>query len=160
RRASDSGAAAGRPGRRLSTALVRMAASRVMRFWFEPAPPDNLAICRGLFYSGLFLAYLQEDFARWGTVSRAFWMPMPAFSALHLTPLGPSALSALQTIWRISLLSSAIGWYSRPSMIVAAAVGFYLLGLPHNFGQAYHFDAVLAIALGVMACSRAGDAWS
>jgi hypothetical protein len=45
-------------------------------------------------------------------------------------------------------------------MTVAAVLGTYLLGLPHNFGQTYHFDALLVIALGVLACSRAGDACS
>lgn len=137
-----------------------MLLSRILRFWFEPAPPRNLAICRVLFYSGLLVAFSTEDFSSWGSVSRAFWMPLPAFAVLHLKPLGAAAIDTLQTIWRVALMTSAVGWHSSASMAVAAALGFYLLGLPHNFGHVYHFDAALVIALGVMACSRAGDACS
>jgi predicted DCC family thiol-disulfide oxidoreductase YuxK len=39
-------------------------------------------------------------------------------------------------------------------------LGLYLLGLPHNFGQTYHFDAAILFAFGVLAFSRCGDAWS
>jgi hypothetical protein len=45
-------------------------------------------------------------------------------------------------------------------MTIAFALGVYLLGLPHNFGQTYHFDALLVLAMGILACSRAGDAFS
>jgi hypothetical protein len=36
----------------------------------------------------------------------------------------------------------------------------YRLGLPHNFGKVHHFDAMVVLTLGVLAFSRAGDAWS
>src|SRR4030095_11795292 len=55
---------------------------------------------------------------------------------------------------------SPIGFFSRPSMVVSFAAGSYLLALPHNFGQTYHFDAMLVFVLGALALSRAGDAWS
>jgi hypothetical protein len=45
-------------------------------------------------------------------------------------------------------------------MWVAAVLGLYLLGLPHNFGQTFHFDALLALTCVVLAFSRAADAWS
>jgi hypothetical protein len=66
----------------------------------------------------------------------------------------------LQALWRAALALSAVGFFTRASMTVSAALGFYLLGLPHNFGHTFHFDAALVIACGVLACSRAGDAWS
>jgi len=104
--------------------------------------------------------YIGEDFSAWGAVSDAYWLPMPLFSALHLAPLAPDVLRALQLVWRVALVLSAIGLYTRASTIVASVLGVYLLGLPHNFGQTYHFDALLVIAMIVLACSRAGDAWS
>jgi hypothetical protein len=145
------------PGRALD---VTTAASRLLRFWFEPSSAVDLAVCRVVFYTGLFLAYWPVDFSLWGDVSSAFWMPLPAFSSLHLAPLSPPRLDAVQTIWRVALLTSALGWCSTLSMATAAALGFYLLGLPHNFGHVFHFDALLVITLAVMACSRAGDALS
>lgn len=130
------------------------------RFWFEPTSATDLGICRMLFYSGLFLFYLPVDFSEWGHVSTAFWMPLPVFSLFHLGPASAAALESLATVWRIALILSAVGLFTRSSTIVAALIGFYLLGLPHNFGHTYHFDALLVLALGIMAFSRAGDAWS
>jgi hypothetical protein len=129
-------------------------------FWFEPSLPTNLAVSRVLFFTGLLVFYWNEDFSAWGSVSRAFWMPVPAFEALHLSPLSTGALAIVQPVWRAAVALSAIGLFTRASMCIAFALGFYLLGLPHNFGHVYHFDALLVITMGVLACSRAGDAWS
>jgi predicted DCC family thiol-disulfide oxidoreductase YuxK len=143
---------------------MRLRAGRLVAawnaFWFEPATPTDLGVCRVLFYTGLFLFYWPVDFGEWGQVSRAFWMPLPVFSLLHLGPFSTPVLENLSTIWRLSLALSAVGLFTRSSMIVAAMLGFYLLGLPHNFGHTYHFDALLVLALATMAASRAGDAWS
>jgi hypothetical protein len=87
-------------------------------------------------------------------------MPVPVFDALHLRPLSPDALAVIQMCWRAARAFSAVGLLTRLSTIVAFGLGFYLLGLPHNFGHVYHFDALLVLTIGIMACSHAGDAWS
>src|SRR5436190_5490018 len=133
---------------------------RWLQFWFAPASPINLGVSRLLFFAGVLVMYASEDFSAWGAVSSAYWLPMPLFDALHLRPIHQSAISALEAIWRVSLVLSAAGFVSRVSMTVAALLSVYLLGLPHNFGQTYHFDALLVIAMGVFAVSRAGDAFS
>lgn len=131
-----------------------------MRFWFEPSLPTNLGISRALFFGGVFAIYFAEDYTAWGDVSDAFWLPIPLFSALHLNAFSPQVLGALETVWRIALALSAIGLFSRVSMMIAFVLSAYLFGLPHNFGQTYHFDALLVIVMGVLACSNAGDAYS
>src|SRR5262245_9912721 len=143
--------------------MTRMAAALVRawhRFWFDPTSATDLGVGRMLFFAGLFLFYLPVNFSEWGHVSRAFWMPLPVFSLFHLGPVSAAALESLSTLWRIALVLSALGLFTRSSMIVAAVLGFYLLGLPHNFGHTYHFDALLVLALAIMAVSRAGDACS
>jgi hypothetical protein len=135
-------------------------ARRAIGYWFEPAPPTDLAVSRVLFYIGLLVFYWREDFSAWGAVSRAFWMPMPAFEVFGLQPPTVDAIAVAQVVWRMSLALSAVGLFSRASMVVASALGFYLLGLPHNFGHVYHFDALLVIAMVTLACSRAADACS
>jgi len=133
---------------------------RLTNYWFEPAAPTNLCASRVLFYSGLLVLYWSEDFRNWGSVSQAFWLPLPAFQALGLRPLSVDSLNVIQVVWRTALALSAIGLFTRVSMIVACVLGFYLLGLPHNFGHVFHFDALLVIAMVTLAFSRAGDAWS
>jgi hypothetical protein len=134
--------------------------SRWSRFWFTPSSPVDLGVSRLFFFTGVFAIYTREDFSAWGAVSDAFWLPLPLFTILHLKPLSPDVLGALQVVWRVALVLSAVGLFTRISTIVASLLGAYLLGLPHNFGQTYHFDAVLVIAMCVLACSRAGDACS
>ena len=130
------------------------------KFWFASSRPTDLGVARALFYAGVLIMYALEDFSGWADVSRAFWMPMPLFEALGLEPLSSSALQAAEVIWRVALVLSAIGLFSRISMTVAAFLSLYLLGLPHNFGHVYHFDATLVIIAFILACSRAGDAFS
>jgi len=139
---------------------VRAAARAWTRFWFKPSQPDDLGVARVLFFSGLLAIYGFVDVGGWGRVSPAFWMPLPLFHALHLGAAGPAVLELVRQIWLVSLAASAIGFHTRPSMVVAFLLGTYLLGLPHNFGHTFHFDATLVIAMGILACSRAGDAWS
>jgi hypothetical protein len=129
-------------------------------FWFSPERPDNLGLCRALFYGLLLVFYAGGSWAEWAEVSPAFWFPIALFKRLHIPVLSAPVLVALSLIWKASLLTSALGLFSRTSAAVAALGGFYLLGLPHNFGKTHHFDAMVVLILGLLAVSRAGDAFS
>jgi hypothetical protein len=48
----------------------------------------------------------------------------------------------MQALWKLSLLLACFGCFTTVSTGMAALLGTYLLGLPHNFGQTYHFDAI------------------
>jgi len=140
--------------------MFREIRERWMRFWFEPSEPTDLGVSRLLFFSILFLFYLPQDFSGWATVSSAFWAPTTFFKLLHVPVLSEFALMALQIIWKLALLLVAIGLWTRVSLMTSAALGFYLLGLPHNFGKTHHFDALIVLVMAGLAFSRCGDAWS
>lgn len=130
------------------------------RYFFDPVSPVDLGISRALFY-GLALAYyLPQDFSEWGTVGPEFWMPIPLFKYLFLPLLPPSVIAVLQIIFKVGLGMAAIGLWTRPAMAVTFVCAAYLLGLPHNFGHVQHFDTLPVLVFGILACSRAGDAWS
>jgi hypothetical protein len=129
-------------------------------FFFEPGSALNLGICRALFFGSLFLWQLRHDFSPWGAYSDVFWMPIWLFQTLHLPHLSQPVVWWMQSIWKASLLFSAVGLFSRPAMTVAFVLGTYLMGLPHNFGQTQHFDTLVVFASGALALSRAGDACS
>lgn len=130
------------------------------RFWFEPASPVNLGVCRALFYGAFFLFYLPYDFAPWGEVSPVFWFPRSYFRWLHLPLLSPEAIGWLQAAWKAALALSCIGLWTRASTAASLLLGAYLLALPHNFGKIYHFDAMVLFILGILAFSPCGDGWS
>ena len=133
---------------------------RWMRFWFEPVEPLNLGICRVLFFGAFFLFYLPQDFSAWAEISDSFWMPILLFKILHLPVLSSGLLVVFQNIWKVSLALSCLGLFTRASTVSSFVLGVYLLGLPHNFGETHHSDALVIIVLGIMALSRCGDGCS
>lgn len=139
---------------------MRRVARAWHRFWFTPVPATDLAVSRIVFFGGLALFYLPQHFAIWSDVTPALWQPIWLFERFNLPVLSAPMILALEIVWKASLVTSAIGLLTPVSIATSAVLGTYLLGLPHNFGQTYHFDAVLVLAFWILAFSRAGDAYS
>jgi hypothetical protein len=130
------------------------------RYWFTPETAEYLALIRVVCYGLLFLIYLPLDDRGWTQVSPVFWMPISAFHILSGPPRDPALIGILQILWKVSLLTSALGLVSRCSMAAAAALGFFLLGLPNCFGKIHHLDGFPVLLLIVLALSRSSDALS
>lgn len=128
--------------------------------WLRPVPPANLAACRIGFFGLLLLLTATVDWSDWAAVPDAFWFPIPITRALELPRAGQPALVALALAFRLSVLTSALGLFTRLSTVVALFTGAYLFWLPHNFGKIHHSDAVILFSLLILACSRCGDAIS
>jgi hypothetical protein len=131
-----------------------------MAFWFEPAMPTNLAVSRIVVYGPLAVFYFLHDYSVWGGVTSALYQPIWLFKTLHLPVFSATVLDVMQNIWKLSLVMAAVGFLTTASCMVSAVLGLYLLGLPHNFGQTYHFDAAIVFTFAVLALSRCGDALS
>ena len=138
-------------------ALLR---TRLSKFWFEPVPPDNLGICRILFFGGVFFLYRGYDFRAWNQVSKIFWEPLWFFVRFHIPLVSAEVMGVIQLMWKISLALSCVGLFTRASNIISFLWSPYLLGIPHSFGKTHHYDAILVFIFLVMALARCGDAWS
>ena len=67
----------------------------MMRFWFEPASPLNLGICRFVWLGTIFfMRYAWVDFSAWSDVDRLFWRPTAFFDLLGIGPPAESAKAA------------------------------------------------------------------
>ena len=128
------------------------------RYWFTPETAEHLALVRVAGYGLLFLIYLPLDDRGWTQVSPVFWMPISAFRFLSGSPGNPALIGVLQILWKVSLLTSAIGLFARSSRLTAAALGFFLLGLPNCFGKIHHLDGFPVLLLAILALSRCSDA--
>ena len=131
-----------------------------MRFWFEPAPPVDLAVARILFFALMLAVYARRDFSAFAEVSRVFWQPVWLFRVLHLPPPAHGLVSAVQVLWKISLVLSCVGFATRFATATAALLGTYLIGLNGSFGWIDHADPILVFSLVIFALSRCGDACS
>jgi hypothetical protein len=130
------------------------------RYWFTPETAEQLALVRVVGYGLLFAIYLPLDDRGWTQVSPVFWMPISAFHILSGPPRNAAMIGVLQILWKTSLLTSAIGFVSRFSMATAAALGFFLLGLPNCFGKIHHLDGFPVLLLSILALSGCADALS
>jgi hypothetical protein len=129
-------------------------------FWFTPGRPENLGVCRLLFFGGMLLLYGPRDFSEWAHVDPVFWRPVMLIHALRLPLFSAEVLSLLQAVWKTALALSCVGLLTRVSTAAALLGGVYFLALPQNFGVISHMDMAPLLVLAVMALSRCGDAWS
>ncbi|MGH9442948.1 MAG: hypothetical protein ACRD16_11815 [Thermoanaerobaculia bacterium] len=130
------------------------------RFWFVRASARDLGRARALFFGGLLLFSFTWDFRGWGDVSFAFWYPTAFFRWTHIPIFSPAILGAIQVVWRVALAAAAAGFLTSLSTGISFVLGFYLLGLAHNFGQIQHEDVLTVFTLLTLAASRCGDAFS
>ena len=138
----------------------RAVVDRWNRFWFEPVPPDNLGVCRMLFY-GLLLGYfLTANYDGWATMPASMWKPVWPFEKFHIPILPDPYLDLAAAMWKAALFLSCVGFCTRASTAIAFVLGAYLIGVPYNFGKTDHMTAIVVFALGFLALSRCGDAWS
>jgi hypothetical protein len=133
---------------------------RWRRYWFDPEPPDNLGVCRVLFYALLLAYYGPITYAGWADVPASWRDPIWLFERFHLPILSDPALRVVAGVWKASLVLSCVGLFTRVSSAVALVLGAYLMGLPYNFGKTDHTTALLVFLLGILALSWSGHAWS
>jgi len=147
---------------------VTAVGERWTRWWFAPAAPVNLAVCRIVFFAAMLMYYLPRDVSAWANVSSVFWDPiwifdgrlrLPLLSAGHPV-LSARTLDVIQVAWKIALALSCVGFLTRVSTAVSFVLGLYVIGLPTNFGHASHQFPILVFVMGILALSRCGDAWS
>jgi hypothetical protein len=136
------------------------AQARWLAFWFAPASPVNLAVCRILLFGSLALLYAPVDLHAWGAVSPVFWNPTWSFAVLGLPVLRPAELLILEWTWKLALVGACLGLATRITTAASFLLGFYLLGLPNGFGKIHHYDAIVVFVFAILALSRCGDALS
>jgi hypothetical protein len=130
------------------------------RYWFAPGSAESLALVRIACYTLCFFIYLNLDIRPWAGVSHVFWMPVSLFRLLFGPPQKAAFLGLLQILWKVSLLTSAIGLASRASLLTAGILGFFVLGLPNCYGKILHLDGIVVLILLILAISRCNEAYT
>jgi hypothetical protein len=130
-------------------------------FWFSPEKPYALAICRVFFFATLLYLYEKTDFTLCARLPVVCWQPVSFY--FFLSSHGPPSvawLSVMQIVWKISLLTSLLGFFTRTSSWTSCLLGIYLIGLPNQFGKVSHPMAAASLTLFVMAFSHCGRVYS
>ena len=78
---------------------------------------------------------------------------------LDVIPPDPTLVKVLAVTFVLACLASALGLFTRVSMVVAAVLGLYVLGVPQFYGKVSHYHHLLWIAA-VLAAAPSGTALS
>jgi hypothetical protein len=146
------------------------------RYWFAPASLRDLAIVRivafgtqtlfFILFPGGRLRSLSEQLDL-GSAGERLYKPIAALKLL-LLPWGgwgevhPSA-SFLMATFAIAVVAgvlATIGLYARMAMLCAAAANTLLVAHYYSYGEFHHAEALMIIALNVLALAPSAAVWS
>jgi hypothetical protein len=124
--------------------------------------PANLALFRIVIF-GVALAQAFDpsgDIVWYGSIPTVLRVGPPGWGALaEWIPMGPFTTRLLLSVFVVASCMTIVGFKTKPAAIVAAATGFYVLGVPQFFGKLNHNHHVVWF-MAILAASPCGDALS
>ena len=130
-------------------------------FWFAPAAPWRLGLCRAGFFGSFYILFLARTDLRWYALfPPGFHQPRSFFAWLALPTPTLEVLGWLVTAFELSVILAALGLLTRLATTMAFVVGLYVLGLQFNYGYLHWAHAILPIVMGILALSPCGAALS
>jgi predicted DCC family thiol-disulfide oxidoreductase YuxK/uncharacterized membrane protein YphA (DoxX/SURF4 family) len=142
--------------------------ARLNRHWFAPASLRDLALARIVIVGAQLFFFLPSlsDEHRFAQADPALFKPLLALKVL-LFPLGgwgvrPS-VTVLDAAWVGAVLSGIfglLGFLTRPALLVFAVTNTLLQAHIYSYGEQHHSEALMIVALWVLAFAPAGAAWS
>jgi predicted DCC family thiol-disulfide oxidoreductase YuxK/uncharacterized membrane protein YphA (DoxX/SURF4 family) len=138
------------------------------RHWFAPASLRDLALLRIVVVSAQLFAF-RPEWSQQSLLLQAdgqLYRPLTLLKVL-LSPLGewgarpdPMFLRATYLALLVSGALAIVGRYTRPALLVFAATNTILQTHAYSYGELHHPEALMMIALWILAVSPAGEAWS
>jgi hypothetical protein len=139
----------------------RAVAASLQTFFFEPSPPQNLALLRVAVFGTLAWVGSHTRAVWWASQPAALRMLPPGWGWLDGTlPIDASTATFAQYAVVACSACAALGLLTRITAPIAAIAAVYLLGTPSFFGKILHVDHALVMMALVLAASPCGDAWS
>jgi hypothetical protein len=140
------------------------------QYWFAPSPCVDLAVVRiAAVSTQLFLLFVFFDVRRtiegMASLPQEYYEPLPTFLMLHM-PLAwstqPDTALAV-AVWYVAGAAGVlalVGLFTNASLMVLTLASAYVHAFNYSFGDLHHPEAVMVIALGVLALSPSGRVWS
>lgn len=156
--------------------MIAAALQALDRHWFAPGRLSDLALVRIIAFgsqTGIFLWYpdarvrsLPEQLLQ-TSAGAHLYDPLPLLRIM-LWPFGqlsagPPEPAFLTTVYVIAVAAGAlatIGLFARPAMLAAAAAHALIVAHHYSYGEYHHAEALMIIALGVLALGPSAQVWS
>jgi vitamin K-dependent gamma-carboxylase-like protein len=128
-------------------------------FFHSREHPVNLAVFRIVFFSFFAWSYQSHTTVWFSQLPRELVTPPLGFGwFLHLAGSFDAATAEfLGTALRVSCISAAIGFFTRSSALVAAVLGYVLLGIPQSYGKGEGGNHIMIWVALLFAASRSAD---
>jgi hypothetical protein len=141
---------------------VRFAAAW-RRFWFPARRAEDLAICRILFASGMFVVGLSRPIHEWGEIPAFYHRTAVFLRRLDIPVMNTGVLQGMEIVWLGAMVTLALGWCSRTSAAIVSLGSLYLFGIdaPEFLGRGVTAGVFVPAILAVSYCGDAlsVDAW-
>ena len=127
---------------------------------FEDGNGQFLGFLRCMFYLFIYIYWARTDhFLAWSKVPAEFWLGQGLTQLL--TPIHSELpWEFIFNTWKIFLLFSVLGFWTRYSMAIVFFLSFLLVGHAQSFGYFTRMLMPLLWAMGILTLSRAGDHFS
>ena len=130
------------------------------RFYFAPAAPTGLAICRVWLYAFVIYTALKHDLRPWAEVPGELWRPIFILSWVPSALRSPLVLTFVYGALLTAAVCSLLGLATKVSTRLTLGLALFAFGLPQCFGKVGHSLTLIMFALGIFAVSQCGDALS
>ena len=141
-------------------------AERWNRYWFSEASLVRLGVFRVLIliitaYSLRYPThYIMKYAGRTAEDLPGIWNPLYFVQALGIGPLSRESAHAILVVLAIAIALALVGLFTRPAMLVVAALSLFWWGMGYSFDQAHHEKISLAFAIAALAVSPCGARFS
>jgi hypothetical protein len=156
--------------------MLRRVVAALDRHWFAPALFSDLALVRILAFGSQTLVFLWYPAGGLRSVSEELllttagaplYYPLPILRVL-LAPFGqlshtPPSATFLLGVFAVAVVAgvlATIGLFARVAMLAAAAANGLIVAHHYSYQEFHHAEALMAIALGVLALSPSAAVWS
>ena len=131
------------------------------RFWFAPASPWPLGLCRAWFFATFYILFLHRwDQRIYAFFPEGFYQPRSFYAWLSLAPVDAATFDWLVTGLEWAVLLAALGLCTRLATAASLALGLYVIGYQFNYGYLHWAHAIAPIIMGVFALAPSGEALS
>jgi hypothetical protein len=130
------------------------------RYWFSAIDPRVLGICRIIFYAVLFYLTYEEDWRRVSRIPMELFDPLPWLKFIGFKIISAENIGVLQVAYKVAIVTSCLGLFSRVSTWVAFLSFAYLETMPGQFGGYTHAHPIIILTMGILAFSHCGDTLS
>ncbi|MBI3308678.1 MAG: hypothetical protein HYZ79_04830 [Candidatus Melainabacteria bacterium] len=131
--------------------------TRLMHFLF---PQRSSMLSLAIFRIILFCALILVSFKGF---NNSYWLSSLPDELIYdsgyftnLFPVNSKLVLVAKQLFIFFCFTSMIGFFTRPSMILASLLGLYVLGIPQLYGKSYHIHHLLWCSF-ILSTARCGD---